>query len=36
MSGVGGDLLARFGPVAFVLFVVLNLSGLLGWVERKQ
>jgi len=36
MSGVAGDLLARFGPVAFVIFVVLNLGGLLGWVERKQ
>ncbi len=36
MSGVAGDLLARFGPVAFVMFVVLNLGGLLGWVERKQ
>src|SRR5262249_14722999 len=36
MSGVVGDLLARFGPVAFVMFVVVNLGGLLGWVERKQ
>src|SRR5262244_2648107 len=36
MSGVVGDLLARFGPVAFIMFVVLNLGGLLGWVERKQ
>ncbi len=36
MSGVAGDLLARFGPVAFVMFVVLNLGGLLTWVERKQ
>ena len=36
MSGVVGDLLARFAPVAFVMFVVVNLGGLLGWVERKQ
>jgi NADH-quinone oxidoreductase subunit H len=36
VSGVGVDLLARFGPVAFVMFVVLNLGGLLTWVERKQ
>ena len=33
---VAGDLLARFGPVAFTMFVVLNLGGLLTWVERKQ
>ncbi len=36
MSGVVGEVLARFGPVAFVMFVVLNLGGLLTWVERKQ
>jgi NADH-quinone oxidoreductase subunit H len=30
------ELLARAGPVAFVMFVVLNLGGLLTWVERKQ
>jgi NADH-quinone oxidoreductase subunit H len=36
MSGVAGDLLARFGPVAFTMFVVLNLGGILTWVERKQ
>src|ERR671934_2916230 len=36
MSGVAGEVLARFGPVAFVMFVVLNLGGLLTWVERKQ
>ena len=36
MSAVAGDLLAKFGPVAFVMFVVLNLGGLLTWVERKQ
>ncbi|HEV8437331.1 MAG TPA: complex I subunit 1 family protein [Methylomirabilota bacterium] len=36
MSGVAGDLLAQLGPVAFVMFVVLNLGGLLTWVERKQ
>jgi NADH-quinone oxidoreductase subunit H len=36
MSGVIGDLLARLGPVAFVMFVVLNLGGILTWVERKQ
>jgi NADH-quinone oxidoreductase subunit H len=36
MSGLAGDLLAAFGPVAFVMFVVLNLGGLLTWVERKQ
>jgi NADH-quinone oxidoreductase subunit H len=35
MSAVAADLLARFGPVAFVMFVVMNLAGLLGWVERK-
>jgi NADH-quinone oxidoreductase subunit H len=35
-GGIAGDLLARFGPVAFVMFVVLNLGGLLTWVERKQ
>ncbi|HEV8227437.1 MAG TPA: complex I subunit 1 family protein [Methylomirabilota bacterium] len=33
---VAGDLLARFGPVAFTMFVVLNLGGILTWVERKQ
>jgi NADH-quinone oxidoreductase subunit H len=36
MSEVVGDLLAAFGPVAFMIFVVLNLGGLLTWVERKQ
>src|SRR5262249_40356202 len=36
MSGIATDLLARFVPVAFIMFVVVNLSGLLGWVERKQ
>jgi NADH-quinone oxidoreductase subunit H len=36
VNGLAGDLLARFGPVAFVMFVVLNLGGLLTWVERKQ
>jgi NADH-quinone oxidoreductase subunit H len=36
MSPLAGDLLAAFGPVAFVMFVVLNLGGLLTWVERKQ
>jgi len=36
MSSLAGDLLARLGPVAFVMFVVLNLGGLLTWVERKQ
>src|SRR5215468_12591076 len=36
MSGIGGDLLALFGPVAFTMFVVLNLGGLMTWVERKQ
>src|SRR5437867_5481314 len=36
MSGIAGDLLARFGPVAFAMFVMLNLGGLLTWVERKQ
>jgi NADH-quinone oxidoreductase subunit H len=30
------DLAAKAGPVAFVMFVVLNLGGLLTWVERKQ
>ena len=33
---VAGDLLAHFGPVAFTMFVVLNLGGILTWVERKQ
>ena len=33
---VAGDRLARFGPVAFTMFVVLNLGGILTWVERKQ
>ena len=36
MSGVGVELLARFVPVAFIMFVVLNFGGLLTWVERKQ
>ena len=36
MSGLAGDLAAAFGPVAFVMFVVLNLGGILTWVERKQ
>jgi NADH-quinone oxidoreductase subunit H len=36
MSALAGDLLAALGPVAFVIFVVLNLSGILTWVERKQ
>jgi len=30
------DLLVKAGPVAFVMFVVLNFGGLLTWVERKQ
>ena len=33
---VAGDLLAILGPVAFTMFVVLNLGGILTWVERKQ
>ncbi len=36
MSQLAGDLAAAFGPVAFVMFVVLNLGGILTWVERKQ
>ncbi|MCI0546852.1 MAG: NADH-quinone oxidoreductase subunit H [Candidatus Rokubacteria bacterium] len=36
MSTVVGDVLAHLGPVAFTLFVVLNMGGLLTWVERKQ
>ena len=36
MNGIAGDLLARFGPVAFAMFVILNLGGILTWVERKQ
>src|SRR5262249_27792273 len=36
MSGLAGDLLARFGPVAFTMFVVLNLGGILPCVARKQ
>src|SRR6266481_5302960 len=30
------DLGIAFGRVAFVMLFVLNLGGLLGWVERKQ
>jgi NADH-quinone oxidoreductase subunit H len=33
---VAADLGIALGRVAFVIFFVLNLSGLLGWVERKQ
>src|SRR5437762_8006265 len=36
MSGIAGDLLARFGPVAFAMMFMLNLGGILTWVERKQ
>jgi NADH-quinone oxidoreductase subunit H len=36
MSGTALDLLLMALPVAFIMFVVLNLGGLLGWVERKQ
>jgi len=36
VNGLAGDLAAAFGPVAFVMFVVLNLGGILTWVERKQ
>ena len=36
MSTLAGDLAAAFGPVAFVMLVVLNLSGILTWVDRKQ
>ena len=35
MSGVA-DLGIAFGRVAFVMLFVLNLGGLLTWVERKQ
>src|SRR5438552_18144001 len=31
-----GDLSIAFGRVAFVMLFVLNLGGLLTWVERKQ
>src|SRR5713101_9828133 len=30
------DLGIAFGRVAFVMLFVLNMGGLLGWVERKQ
>src|SRR3989441_11869154 len=30
------DLLLALGRVAFVVFFVLNVAALLGWVERKQ
>jgi NADH-quinone oxidoreductase subunit H len=36
VSGIVGDFLAALGPVLFVMFVVLNIGGLLTWVERKQ
>jgi len=36
MSGIALDLALQVVPVAFVMFVVLNLGGLLTWVERKQ
>ena len=30
------DLGIAFGRVAFVMFFVLNVAAILGWVERKQ
>ena len=36
MTPVLVDLAVAFGCVMFVMMFVLNLSGLLGWVERKQ
>ena len=33
---VVADLGIAFGRVAFVMLFVLNLGGLLTWVERKQ
>src|SRR6266511_1755735 len=36
MSGRALDLLLQALPVAFIMFVVLNFGGILGWVERKQ
>ena len=36
MTAAAVDLGIAFGCVVFVMLFVLNLSGLLGWVERKQ
>jgi NADH-quinone oxidoreductase subunit H len=36
MTGTLADLGIAFGRVAFVMMFVLNLGGLLTWVERKQ
>ncbi len=36
MTGAVADLGIAFGRVAFVMLFVLNLGGLLTWVERKQ
>ena len=36
MSGLAADLGIAFGRVAFSMLFVLNLGGLLTWVERKQ
>src|SRR5581483_10642871 len=36
MSAVAVDLGVAFAKVAFVMGFVLNLGGLLTWVERKQ
>jgi NADH-quinone oxidoreductase subunit H len=36
MSAVAADVLVQLGPVLFVMFVVLNMGGILTWVERKQ
>jgi NADH-quinone oxidoreductase subunit H len=36
VSGVLADLAIAFGRVAFVMLFVLNMGGLLTWVERKQ
>jgi NADH-quinone oxidoreductase subunit H len=36
MTAVLADLGIAFGRVAFVMFFVLNVAAILGWVERKQ
>ena len=33
---LAADLGIAFGRVAFVMLFVLNLGGLMTWVERKQ
>jgi NADH-quinone oxidoreductase subunit H len=36
MTAVAADLGIAFARVAFIMFFVLNLGGLMTWVERKQ